>query len=206
MVLFVTITIANVRFYWAVVLYTQSLPMNFLFSCLVPGGSWSFQMFPARSRQVQLVPGGSSSFLVLVCTIKRNKNGLIRLLSVKDSIRKIRKIILEKDKFNLKVYDVQPGEQTIAIHLFTNISRSKCNQAIKFGLLIEFNMRSIFLEKSYTKCGGETIPRPCSEKSKLSISLDQYLKSYIVCFYCIPSWELSEYIETKLEITCFYLI
>ena len=26
--------------------------------------------------------------------------------------------------------------------------------------------------KSYTKCGGETSPRPFSEKSKLSISLD----------------------------------
>ena len=31
---------------------------------------------------------------------------------------------------------------------------------MKFGQLIEYNMRNIFLEKSYTKCGGETIPRP----------------------------------------------
>ena len=30
-----------------------------------------------------------------------------------------------------------------------------------------------FFEKPYTKCGGETNPRPFSEKSKLSISLDQ---------------------------------
>ena len=28
-------------------------------------------------------------------------------------------------------------------------------------------------EKSYTKCGGETIPRPFLKTSKLSISLDQ---------------------------------
>ena len=34
-------------------------------------------------------------------------------------------------------------------------------------------MRSISLEKSYTKCGGETSPRPISEKIKLTISLDQ---------------------------------
>ena len=54
----------------------------------------------------------------------------------------------------------------------TNISRSKGNQAMKFGQLIEYN-RSIFLEKSYIKYGGETIPRPFSQKSKLSISLDQ---------------------------------
>ena len=35
------------------------------------------------------------------------------------------------------------------------------------------NMRNIFLEKSYTKPGGETIPRPFSKKSKLSVSLEQ---------------------------------
>ena len=54
-----------------------------------------------------------------------------------------------------------------------NISRSKGNQTIKFGQSIEHNMRDIFLEKSSTKCGEETIPRPFSKKSKLSISLDQ---------------------------------
>ena len=42
-----------------------------------------------------------------------------------------------------------------------------------FGHLIEYDMRIVFLEKSYTKCGGETTPRPFSEKSKLSIYLDQ---------------------------------
>ena len=47
---------------------------------------------------------------------------------------------------------------------------------MKFGQLIEYNMCNIFVEKSYTKYGGETIPRPFSKKSKLSISLDQYCK------------------------------
>ena len=47
---------------------------------------------------------------------------------------------------------------------------------MKFGQLIECNMRNIFLEKSCTKCGGETSPRPFSEKLKLSISLDQQSK------------------------------
>ena len=42
---------------------------------------------------------------------------------------------------------------------------------MKFGHLIECNMRSISLEKSYTKCGGETSPRPFSGKLKLSIPL-----------------------------------
>ena len=35
----------------------------------------------------------------------------------------------------------------------------------------EYNMSNIFVEKSYTKLGGETIPRPYSKKSKLSLSL-----------------------------------
>ena len=67
----------------------------------------------------------------------------------------------------------QPGSQTITIHILPNISRSKDNQTMKFGQLIEYNMRNIFAEKSYTKCGGETIPSPFFKKSKLSISLDQ---------------------------------
>ena len=67
----------------------------------------------------------------------------------------------------------QPGKQTIAIHILSNIARSKGNQATKFGQLIEYNMRNIFLEKSYTKCNGETIPRFFSKKSKLNVSLDQ---------------------------------
>ena len=44
---------------------------------------------------------------------------------------------------------------------------------MKYGHLIEYNMGSIFLEKPYSKCGGETILRPFSKTSKLSLSLDQ---------------------------------
>ena len=67
----------------------------------------------------------------------------------------------------------QSGQQTIVIHIFPNISRSKDNQTTKFGQLIECNMRNIFLEKSYRKCGGETSPTPFSEKLKLNTSLDE---------------------------------
>ena len=67
----------------------------------------------------------------------------------------------------------QPEKQTNAMHKLLNIPRSKDNQTIKFGQLVEYNMRNIFLEKLYAKCGGETIPRPFSKKSKLSRSLDQ---------------------------------
>ena len=72
----------------------------------------------------------------------------------------------------------QPGKQTIAIHIMRNISRSKGNQTMNqtISQLIEQNMRNIFLKKPYTKYDGETIPRPFSKKSKLSISLDQQSK------------------------------
>ena len=56
---------------------------------------------------------------------------------------------------------------------------------MKVGHLIEYNMRNIFVEKSYTKYGGETILRPLPKKPKLSISLDQQCKVlkclFIVC-------------------------
>ena len=75
----------------------------------------------------------------------------------------------------------QPGLKVIVMHILTNISRSKCNQAMKFGQLIEYNWENIFLEESYSKCGGETISTPFFKKPKLSISLDQCSKvSYIL--------------------------
>ena len=66
--------------------------------------------------------------------------------------------------------------------MLPNISRSKGNQAMKFGQFIECNMRNLFLEKSYTKCGGETIPRTFSEKSKLSIPFDQQFEVFYSLF------------------------
>ena len=44
------------------------------------------------------------------------------------------------------------------MHILPNISRIKGIQTLKFGQLIEYNMRNIFFEKSNTKYRGETIP------------------------------------------------
>ena len=62
------------------------------------------------------------------------------------------------------------------INIYCPISQEVNAIGKKFGQLIECNMRNIFLEKSYTKYGGEASPRPFSEKLKLSISLNQYSK------------------------------
>ena len=48
----------------------------------------------------------------------------------------------------------QSASQTIAIHILHNISWSKTNQTIKFGQLIEYNKRNVFLQKSGRKWGG----------------------------------------------------
>ena len=82
-----------------------------------------------------------------------------------DLIRRVRLI--------LKFMTSQPGLQKIAIYILPNIPRSKGNQKMKFGQFIEYSMRNTFVEKSYTKCAGETIPRTLSKKSKFIISLDQ---------------------------------
>ena len=64
------------------------------------------------------------------------------------------------------------------MHILSNILRNKSNQTMKFGQSIKYNMINICFEKSFTKCGGESIPKPFSKKSKLSISLDQYSKVF----------------------------
>ena len=61
----------------------------------------------------------------------------------------------------------QPEKQIIPMQILPNISRSKGNQTTKFAQLTECNMRNIFLEKSYIKCGGQTIPKPFSKKIKI---------------------------------------
>ena len=72
----------------------------------------------------------------------------------------------------------QPGQQTIVIHILPNISRSKGSQTMNSGQLTECNMRNIFLEKSYPKCGGETSPRPFSEK--LSLDKNEHISGSMI--------------------------
>ena len=67
----------------------------------------------------------------------------------------------------------QSMKSTIAIPILPSIWRSKGKQRKKYGQLIGYNMKQFFLEKSYTKCGGETVPRPFYKKLKLSIFLDR---------------------------------
>ena len=53
----------------------------------------------------------------------------------------------------------QTGQQIMSIHILPITSRNKGNQAMKFGQLIEYKMKNIFLGKSYTGFGGEATLR-----------------------------------------------
>ena len=55
--------------------------------------------------------------------------------------------LIRKIRLTSNFMTSQPGLQTIAIHIFSNISQSKDNQTMKFGQLIEYNERKIFLQK-----------------------------------------------------------
>ena len=67
----------------------------------------------------------------------------------------------------------QPGKQTIAIHISTNISRNKDNRTMQFDQLIEYNTRNIFLKKNHAE--------------NLGISLDQQPKDLYSFFHCMAS-------------------
>ena len=54
----------------------------------------------------------------------------------------------------------QARQEIVQIHILPNLSRSRGNQTMKFGQLIEYSMKNIFFEKSNTKYGGEAGPRP----------------------------------------------
>ena len=56
-----------------------------------------------------------------------------------------------KDKINFKTYDVTTWSTNNYNTQSTNISRSKGNQTMKFGQVIEYNKRNIFLQKSFRK-------------------------------------------------------
>ena len=100
---------------------------------------WIKQFFP-----VSIVKGSFRSLFVFVTTFwSCRKNGLIRKIGL------ISKFLTS-----------QPGLQTIAIHILSNISQSKGNQKMKFGQLIEYNKRNVFLQRLCGKWGRETSSRP----------------------------------------------
>ena len=55
---------------------------------------------------------------------------------------------------NVKIHDVQHGYQTIAIHTLPTILRTKSNQTMKLGQLIEHNKIFFFKNYAENEAGG----------------------------------------------------
>ena len=55
------------------------------------------------------------------------------------------KYLIRNIRLISKFMTSQPGWQTITIHIFSSISRSKGNQTMKFDQLTKYNKRNIFL-------------------------------------------------------------
>ena len=89
----------------------------------------------------------------------------------------------------------------IAIHILPNILRGKGNQTMYFSQLIRYNMRNIFLEKSYTLCGGQSSSRPFYKK--VTIKCIHFKK---FCFIVCPNRILPKYIKTKVLTTYYCLM
>ena len=129
--------------------------MRTLWSETIFGNSKSSKVMKMRFISPQKLFSLSRYFGFFLDFLVMQQNGLIR-----------------KINFISNFMTSQPGQQRILIHILRNISRSKSNQTMTFGQLIECNTRNIFLENLYKKYYGETSPRPFSEKIKLGISLN----------------------------------
>ena len=77
---------------------------------------------------------------------------------------------------------------------------------MKFGLLTEYKMRNIFLEKSYAKYDGETSCRSFSGKLKLSISLYQQFKIIQFVFIVLQVEGYQNILKLSYRPPCFYFI
>ena len=95
----------------------------------------------------------------------------------------IRKIMLIS-----KFVTSQTGKQTIAIHILSNISRSKSNQTMKFGQLIEYNMKH-FSWKIMHKIWWKNYSQTLFQKIKIEhISELIVYKVLYSLFYCMASF------------------
>ena len=70
---------------------------------------------------------------------------------------------------------------------------------MKFGQFKEYYTRDIFLEKSYTKCGGKLFPEFFPKNQNWANHWINSPNLYAVCICCMPSWGLSKYI---LKLSC----
>ena len=94
-------------------------------------------------------------------------------------------IVDKKDIVNFRFYNVTAWLKNNCNAHIAQYRKSKGNQKMKFGQLIESNMRNIFLGKSYIKCDGETCPRLFSEKQAADYFLLPHFKLFLRLKICL---------------------
>ena len=72
-----------------------------------------------------------------------------------------------------------------------------------FTLKALFVLKNIFVEKSYAKCAGESIPGPLSKKTNLSISLDRQCKILNSLFLLYANLRAIETVESSCKPLAF---
>ena len=100
--------------------------------------------------------------------------------------------LIRKVRLTSKFIMSQPGLQTIAIHILSNISQSKNNQTMKLVQLIEHNKRDIFLQKLCGKWGRETSSRPLYFLKKLNMRWKQVVCSLVSIYFDSPQLAIQE--------------
>ena len=70
---------------------------------------------------------------------------------------------------------------------------------MKFGQLIECNVRNIFLQKVFTKCDGKTSPRPFSKTIKIEHISGSIVNSFIQFAFVV--WQ-AEGQQNILKLSC----
>ena len=113
---------------------------------------------------------GQRQFLTIESPLKFMKNAfyfMLKALFVLEiftflswSFGYVEKHLDEKVMVNFEIYDVTNWITNNHNTNSSNISGSKGNQAIKFGQLINYSVRNIFLQKSCRKWDRETSFRP----------------------------------------------
>ena len=87
---------------------------------------------------------------------------------------------------NFKTYEIIDWT-SIATYILPIISRSKGNQAVKFGQLIKYSVRKIFLLKPCRKWGRKTSSRPIfGVLKKLCLRLKQVVSTLVLIYFGRP--------------------
>ena len=98
----------------------------------------------------------------------------------------------------------QTQKYVITIHIFPNISRSKGNQAMKFGQFIN-KSRSISPENSCTKWGGETSSEPFLENQNSAFLRINSVNNYTVFLLFALVKDCQNLLETRCWLFDFVL-